>query len=257
MGNPQGVFGWVDLGTTDQKAAKKFYGSLFGWKYDDQPLPEGSGGGVYSLAHRDGKQIAGIGTAQPGMPPVWSSYIMVDNVDAAAERVPGLGGRVLMPPMDVMDTGRMAFVTDPTGAAVGLWQPYKMGGADLFNEPGAMTWNELATRGVDKAMPFYQELVGWSWNPMEGSPTPYHLATMGERQIAGAMDMDEVWPAEVPPHWDVYFSVEDADKSLAKAEKLGGKSMAGPIDVPDVGRIYMISDPQGASLYIMQPTPRS
>jgi predicted enzyme related to lactoylglutathione lyase len=254
MGNPQGVFGWVDLGTTDQKAAKKFYGSLFGWKYNDQDLPQG---GSYSMAHRDGKQIAGIGTAQEGMPPVWSSYIMVDSVDKAADQVTGLGGKVLMPPIDVLDSGRMAFISDPTGAAVGLWQAAKHGGADLFNEPGTMTWNELATRGVDKALPFYQELLGWSWKAMEGSPTPYHMANLAERPVAGAMEMNEVWPVDVPPHWDVYFSVEDADKSVAKVEKLGGKNLAGPIDVPTVGRIYMIADPQGASLYIMTPEPRS
>jgi len=257
MGNPQGVFGWVDLGTTDQKAAKKFYGSLFGWKYNDLPLPEGAGPGVYSMAQRDGQDIAGIGTAQEGMPPVWSSYIMIDNVDKAADRVAGLGGKVLMPPIDVLDSGRMAFVADPTGAAVGLWQAYRMAGAALFNEPGTVTWNELATRGVDKALNFYEQLFGWSWKAMEGAPTPYHMANLGERTVAGAMEMNEQWPVDVPPHWDVYFSVEDADKSVAKVEKLGGKSLAGPIDVPTVGRIYMIADPQGASLYIMKAEPRS
>ena len=256
MGNPQGVFGWVDLGTTDQKAAKKFYGSLFGWKYNDEALPEG---GSYSMAHRDGKQIAGIGTAQEGMPPVWSSYIMVDSVDKATDQVTGLGGKVLMPPMDVLDSGRMAFVTDPTGAAVGLWQSRKRGGAELFDAPGAVTWNELATRGVDKALPFYEGLFGWSWKAMEGSPTPYHMASMAsvERPVAGAMEMNEVWPVEFPPHWDVYFSVKDADKSVAKVEKLGGKNLAGPIDVPKVGRMYMIADPQGATLYIMHAEPQS
>ena len=120
----QGTPNWVDLQTTDQDAAKSFYGGLFGWQFDDQPMPQGP---VYSMALKDGDVVAAIapqsaGHGRPGAPPMWNTYIAVDDVDAAAERAKAAGGQVLMQPFDVMEAGRMTFVADPTGAVVGLWQ---------------------------------------------------------------------------------------------------------------------------------------
>ena len=110
---------WVDLQTTDQDGAKAFYGQLLGWQYDDQPMPQGP---VYSMALKDGGIVAAIAPQSPEMisrkgPPTWNTYIAVDDVDAAAERVKAAGGQLLMEPFDVMDAGRMAFVIDPSGAA--------------------------------------------------------------------------------------------------------------------------------------------
>lgn len=120
----QGTPNWVDLQTTDQSAAKKFYTSLFGWGYDDNPVP--GGGGVYSMATLNGEAVAAIAPMPPGapegMPPIWNTYIAVDDVDAVVDKVVPGGGQVMMPAFDIGDAGRMSFITDPTGAAVGLWQ---------------------------------------------------------------------------------------------------------------------------------------
>src|SRR5271167_3031060 len=114
----QGTPNWVDLQTPDQDAAKSFYGELFGWHYDDQPMPQGP---VYSMAVKDGGVVAAIAPQPPAMiaagaPPMWNTYIAVDDVDAATKRAEAAGGSVLMQPFDVMDAGRMSFVADPTGA---------------------------------------------------------------------------------------------------------------------------------------------
>src|ERR1700753_2143907 len=89
----QGTPNWVDLQTTDQSAAKQFYASLLGWSYDDTPMPQG---GVYSMATVNGETVAAIAPMPPGAPegrpPMWNTYIAVDDVDAAGDTV-GSAGR--------------------------------------------------------------------------------------------------------------------------------------------------------------------
>ncbi len=143
----QGTPNWVDLQTPDTEAAKAFYTSLFGWAYDDQPMPEG---GPYSMATLGGQHVAAIAPQSPdlaaaGAPAVWNTYLAVDNVDDALAKVEAAGGQVAMPAFDVMDAGRMGFVLDPSGAAVAFWQARQHIGASLVNEPGAVVWNELIT----------------------------------------------------------------------------------------------------------------
>src|SRR6202045_5319448 len=141
----QGTPNWVDIQTTDQAAAKAFYAGLFGWTYDDQPMPQGP---VYSMATLGGHLVAAIAPQSPemaaaGAPPMWNTYLAVDPVDDAVAKVEAAGGQVAMQPFDVMDAGRMAFVMDPSGAAVAFWQANQHIGATLVNEPGTVTWNEL------------------------------------------------------------------------------------------------------------------
>ena len=123
---PDGVFNWVDLTTTDIEGAKAFYGGLFGWSYEDRPTSEGRPD--YTMFMLDGQAVAGGNPMSPemeamGAPPVWVSYDKYDDIDAAAARAGEAGGVVFMPPMDVLDSGRMALIQDPTGAAFGIWSP--------------------------------------------------------------------------------------------------------------------------------------
>lgn len=250
MGDRMMSFGWVDAASTNQAAAKEFYSKLFGWKPEDQPLPDG---GFYTTFTMDGKQVAGLGQAFPGMPSVWTSYVMVEDADAIAAKAKDLDGQLMMAPMDVMDVGRMAMISDPTGAPFGIWQGKTHHGAEISGVHGSLSWNELATRGVEKALPFYGQLFGWSWKetPM-GPDLTYHVADLGGKQIAGAMNMTEQWPADLPPHWNVYFQVDDADASASAIKDLGGNVIDGPIDVPDVGRMYYAADPTGATFFVMK-----
>jgi hypothetical protein len=128
---PDGVFSWVDLGTNDTEGAKAFYGGLFGWSSLDFPTDSGM---VYTLCQIEGHDVAGLGPLDPemqaqGVPPFWTSYIKHDDVDAVAGRAAKAGGTVMMPPFDVMESGRMTIIQDPTGAMFGVWQPKEHIGA--------------------------------------------------------------------------------------------------------------------------------
>ena len=110
-----GVFSWNELTTSDPAAAAAFYSQLFGWRVSD-PMPEM---GDYHLATLGDTMVAGIMAPPPDsapMPPQWGSYVTVDDADQAAERAVALGGKVLVPPMDVPTVGRMAVLQDPQGA---------------------------------------------------------------------------------------------------------------------------------------------
>jgi predicted enzyme related to lactoylglutathione lyase len=125
-----GRFGWNELATTDPAAARKFFGGLLGWSYDEMPMP--GGGGSYVIAKAGGQRVAGMfkmtGDDFKGVPPHWMGYITVANVDALAKKAPSLGGKLMMPPTDIPNVGRFCIINDPTGATVALmqWAPQMM-----------------------------------------------------------------------------------------------------------------------------------
>ncbi len=164
-----GTPSWVDLQTTDQAAAKTFYGELLGWSYDDQPVDEANGV-FYSMAKVKGHDVAAIAPMPPGggdVPPHWNTYVTVTDVDATTALVDKAGGTVIAPPFDVLDAGRMSVLQDPTGAFINTWQAKNSIGATLVNETGAFGWNELLTPDVPKAAAFYNKLFGWEANTLE------------------------------------------------------------------------------------------
>ena len=248
----QGTPNWIDLQTTDQAAAKRFYTSLFGWSYDDNPMPQG---GAYAMATLNGETVAAIAQMPPNapdsVPPMWNTYIASDDVDATAAKVAPAGGQVLMAPFDIEDAGRMAFVADPAGAAVGLWQANKHIGATLVNEPGSCIWNELLTDSPDSALPFYEAALGITYGTMEMAPGQhYRVLKAGGSDVGGCMEPPMVG---VPNHWHVYFAVEDADATAALAAAEGGQVVAEPFDIPSVGRSAVLTDPQGAMFSVLKP----
>jgi predicted enzyme related to lactoylglutathione lyase len=238
-----GTFSWTDLSTTDQDAAKAFYSGLFGWEANDMPAGEGV---VYSMMQIDGKDVAAIAPQQQeqreaGVPPMWQSYVTVESADAALERAKELGATVHAPAFDVLEAGRMGVVQDPQGAYFIVWEPKRHIGAGLVNVNGGLTWNELATPDLDAAAEFYGGLFGWSTASMEG-PIPYLVIRNGESSNGG---ITHPQPPGVPPHWLVYFGIEDLDAGLAKVAELGGKALTPAIAI-GMGRIGVVQDPQGA-----------
>jgi hypothetical protein len=266
MGYPHGLFSWADISSPDPSAGSEFYAALFGWDAEEQHDPDGNY--IYTMFSLDGESTAGMGPQPPevadhGMPPMWNSYITVDDIDAAVAKWTAAGGSVFMPPMDVMTAGRMAFVADAEGAVVALWQAGDHVGAGVFNTPGAMMWNELATRDSAEAREFYAAAVGWQFEKMPGSePAEYWLIKVpGKEQgdplsensyNGGILPMDENWPAEVPPHWAVYFSVADTDAAVARVTELGGNVIV-PVFDTAAGRMAVVADPQGGAFSLMAP----
>lgn len=250
MKHPEGLFGWIDLTTSDVAAAKDFYTALFGWTYVDLPTPMGV---PYTQFSIDGQLVAGMGPLPPdmaagGMPSFWNSYVITADADAVLERAAAAGGRAVMPAMDVMDQGRMALVADPSGGIVGVWQPAGHQGAEVFNVPGSLTWNELQSRDIEAALPFYADVFGWVWD--DASTPGYYVANLpakeGEdKSNAGAMAMPPGVPAEAPSFWMIYLAVADCDAAMAKAQELGG-SVLFPAMAMGPGRFGGLVDPTGA-----------
>ncbi len=242
---------WIDLATPDQDAAAEFYGAVFGWSVEEDENAEQTGG--YRVATLREQAIGGVmKLMQEGQPPAWSSYVSVEDADATVAKVKQAGGTVMIEPMGVLDYGRMAFVVDPTGAVLGLWQPGRNIGAGLVNEPGALSWNELETRDPAAAKPFYAAVFGWESvdHEMAGGMT-YTEFRLDGAPVGGMADIGGRVPDEVPAHWMVYFAVEDTDATVAKIEELGGSLNFGPVDIP-AGRFAMVTDPWGAAFAVIR-----
>ncbi len=245
-----GTPSYIDLSTTDPRAAQAFYAALFGWEYDEEPTDTGT---TYITARLDGKTAAGM-MEQPadmremGMPPCWNSYVTVDDAEAAAERAEAAGGSVLQPAFDVMDGGRMAVLADPTGGVVCVWEPKAGIGAGLINEPGTLCWNELMTADLGAANAFYRQVFGWQAEDLPMEDAAYTIYLLDGQAVGGAMNP----PTEgIPSHWGVYISVEDTDAVVDKARSLGAQVVAEPMDTPP-GRMASLVDPQGAAFSVIE-----
>ena len=247
-----GTPSWVDVSSPDVPASAAFYGALFGWTATD--ADEASGG--YRMLMLGDKFVAGLGPLQPDSgPPTWTTYVTVANADESAATITAAGGTVIVPPMDVMDAGRMAIAFDPVGAAFAIWQPNLHIGAQLVNEEHTLCWNELNVRGsIDTASEFYGAVFGWTTTTNETGPgMTYSEFHVGEDSIAGMMPMAPGVPEMVPSHWLTYFTVESADTAAERVKELGGGVMAGPMDAGP-GRLAVVHDTVGAMFAVMQFT---
>lgn len=242
-----GTPSWMDLMTSDREAAMRFYGALFGWRFEVGP-PES---GHYTTCLLDGDPVAGIGErpADADYPVAWTTYLAVDDVDKTCAAITEHGGQVLMPPMDVFEEGRMAMAADPTGAVFGMWQAGKHTGAGRVNEPGAICWNEVTTGDTETAARFYADVFGMTAETMD-SEFDYRTLQVAGRTVAGVFNPPQGLPAGVPPYWMGYFAVDDADGAVERVTEGGGSVIAPPMDSP-YGRIAVVSDPQGAVLSVM------
>ncbi|HEY7590501.1 MAG TPA: VOC family protein [Candidatus Limnocylindrales bacterium] len=243
---------WVDLATKDPDAAREFYRKVFGWDVEVNPDPQYGG---YGLARVGGKDVAGIGgTQSPEQPTAWSFYIATDDAEKLGKAAEAAGGKVIAPAFDVGDQGRMIVLQDPSGAFISAWQATKMGG---FQTQGtnAFGWAELNARGLEKALPFYQKVFGWTLKRTNDPAMPYTEFQVDGKSVAGALEIPPMVPAEVPSYWLVYFEVDDVDRSHKTALANGARETVAPTDFPG-GRFSMVIDPQGAPFGILKTAQR-
>ena len=256
--HPPGDFCWLELATTDQNAAKNFYGALFGWNANDMPMGPND---VYTIFRLDGQDAAAAFTMRPeeraqGIPTHWQLYIAVDNADAAAKKITELGGTLVEAPFDVFDVGRMAVVRDPTGAFFSVFQSKKHQGLGITRDPGTFCWADLNTPDPGRAKQFYSGLFGWQLVTGEKDPSGYLHIKNGGQMIGGIPPVEHHAP-NTPPHWLSYFSVADVDASANKARELGGKIYAPPMTIEGAGRFAVLADPQGAVFALFKESRRA
>ncbi|MGH9126779.1 MAG: VOC family protein [Acidimicrobiales bacterium] len=251
--SPIGAPCWIDLMTSDTERARSFYSQLLGWTAE-QPSEEFGG---YFMFTKDGQPMGGAmpshGSRMDGAN-VWSIYLCTDDARKTAEVAGSAGGQVIVPPMEVGDMGTMAVVTDPAGAAIGMWQPGTFHGFTTYSENQTPSWFELHTKGYDAALGFYRDVFHWNTETASDTPEFKYTTLNAEGQmLAGVMDASGYLPEAAASFWTVYFGVPDADATAAKAAELGGSVVEPPVDTP-YGRMGTLADPNGARFKIIQDT---
>jgi predicted enzyme related to lactoylglutathione lyase len=243
--HPFGSFSWIELATTDQNAAKQFYGALFQWEASDVPMqPTGS----YTRFKLDGHIAAGCYTIPPGetMPPNWGVYVAVENSEETVARATALGGKVVCPVTDVFTLGRTAGIQDPSGAFFSIWQAKDRIGLGVAGENGTLVWADLNTPERERAKTFYEALFGWGFVTGKDKPADSYLHIKNGDSYIGGILPEPYRNKHAPPHWLIYFLVADCDASTERAKELGARVFVPPMSVDNSLRFSVLADPQGA-----------
>jgi predicted enzyme related to lactoylglutathione lyase len=240
---PAGTPCWVDYGAADLDTARDFYARLFGWEFEGGD-PEYGG---YLNATKNGEQAAGLGPLMnPGDSPGWTTYFATDDARATVDRIREAGGTVVFGPMDVGPMGRMAIALDPQGNPFGLWQAGMHTGVRIYNEPGALVWNEAAVDDAPAAREFYGSVFGFRFDEVEGAGG-YTTFSTSDRPMGGLGAHQE----GSPKGWTSCFSVASTDRAVDAVSSGGGKVTMAPMDTP-YGRFAVVEDPWGAPFSVMQ-----
>lgn len=241
-----GTFVWHENVTTDPKRAQEFYTQLFGWEIEVFKTDEFE----YPMISVGGQSHGGFPPVQEGTPPHWVGNVAVEDVDETVEQAKSAGGTLVHGPQDIPQVGRFAVLADPQGAVLVAFQSE----GETPQSTGVFVWDELGTQDVESAERFYNAVFGWTTADMGEEYGGYKIFKNGETDVGGLMKMPD---ASVPSMWSPYVAVEDADATVAKAGELGGATIMGPMDVPNVGRIAVLKDPVGAVFGILKPSPQS
>jgi len=259
---------WVDLGAPDVPAAAEFYGAVLGWDFEvyrgEDPQAEAEAG-EYGILRSDGKAVGAIGPlTEEGARSAWMIYFRTDDVQATTRAVEQAGGTVRVAPMDAGGWAWMAQYTDPLGAQFAVWQPGKSPGLEAVDRVGSLNWIELYTTDSAAALRFYGAVFGWQTSdmPLPGDGGTYTMITPAglpeERMHGGVMQV----PTEMlalnrgRPYWHPVFAIADCDAATATVTARGGSVQMGPTDMPDVGRLSVCVDPNGADFVLLTPAPR-
>ncbi|MFJ8628461.1 VOC family protein [Kitasatospora sp. NPDC093550] len=245
---------WIDLGSPDIPATAEFYDKVFGWTF--QEVPETGGYGFLQL---NGKTVGALGHLDPGARSAWTTYFRCADADATVNAAEKAGATVRVPPMDVMQEGRFAALTDPQGAEFAIWQAGNTKGLDVVSEDGALVWSELHTSDQDAAFEFYRRLFSWRVENFEPSPgMSYRVVSTseGDQQATSFGGIAPTMSPEQPSAWTPYFAAADVDAVVARATAAGGAVLMPASDVEKVGRLAWLADPNGAPFALIHGDPQ-
>ncbi len=255
MADIRGKFVWYDVMTTDTNAGEAFYQKVVGWNAKDSGLTDRK----YTIFSVGESGVAGLmpltDDAQAmGVPPCWTGYVAVDDVDAFAARAKAEGGTIHHPPEDIPNVGRFSVVADPQGAVFILFKA--AGGSPVPppapGTPGTIGWHELHAAEWQRAYAFYEKLFGWTKaDAVDMGPMGiYQLFSAGAEPIGGMMTKT----ADVPqPCWLYYFNVDAIDAAAERVRAGGGTVINGPHEVPGGMFVAQCLDPQRAMFALVAP----
>ena len=251
-----GLFVWHELMSTDQATATKFYQMLFGWNVTVEDM--GAPVGKYTMLKSNDDMVGGVLPldADHGQPAHWISYITVPDVDAACKKMVSLGGKVPVKPFDIPSVGRTAVAQDPAGA---YFSPYK-GLAEADSTPpapgaGLFSWHELMSTNIEKARPFYTDIMGWEVGSVDmGEMGTYWLFKAGGKDVAGAIQMPADAGENAASNWLPYVGVKDVPGIAKKAKDLGGTVYVPPrkLDEPANVHFAVLAGPDGSMFGILE-----
>ncbi|SCW30693.1 hypothetical protein SAMN02927900_00443 [Rhizobium mongolense subsp. loessense] len=254
-----GKFIWCELMTTDTNAAARFYSSVVGWTTKEMPMEDLPS--PYTIFEADGRGVAGMMTFPAelegqGIPPNWTGYVCVDDVDQSVKDFEANGGQIRRPPEDIPTIGRFAVVADPHGAILCIMTPLPMEGDSGWEPemgtPGHIGWHELMAGNMEEAFAFYSKVFDWTKDHDfdMGEMGAYRIFAEHGKQIGGMMTK----PANVPMcYWGYYFNVPAIDSAIERVNAGGGKVIVGPMEVPGGSWIINATDPQGAFFCLVAP----
>jgi predicted enzyme related to lactoylglutathione lyase len=251
----QGSFVWQELNTADTAAAGAFYPKVLGWRIQTSPHSAS-----YSMFATASGPVAGMmrlpdDARQMGARPHWLPYIGADDVDGTVGSAERLGAKVLHAASDIANNiGRFAVLSDPQGAAFGVYRPGQAMPAAPKGTPtaGSFSWQELATTDSEAAFEFYSKLFGWqAMQRMDMGPAGSYLIFGRDGvQRGGIYKLSAHTPV---PYWLSYVEVGGADAVAASAREAGARVVNGPMDVPG-GRIVQMMDPGGVMFAVHSTT---
>jgi predicted enzyme related to lactoylglutathione lyase len=238
--------------SADATRAADFYARLFGWTTATH-----DGATVFLL--RD-LVVAGLAEA-PGQRGGWLTHISTEDIDATSQRVVEAGGTALQSATEGSARGQSAVFADSLGAVFGVWQRGTVtgaafAGAQVVDEPGAVTWSEVVTRDTPATESFYGKVFGWT--KQVGTATAeheYYEWLVTNRVVGGISMMDGGhYPPGTPPHWRTILQVHDCAGVVKRTAELGGRVLAGPLDT-GIGDAAYIADPTGGTFLVIEPLP--
>lgn len=247
-----GHFVWNDLMTPDPALVVPFYTRLLSWETEERDM----GSGPYTMFKVGDTYIGGVSTLQDGYPH-WVSYISVDDLAGACEKITELGGTIVQEPFTVQGVGTMAYATDPDGA---LFSPFQDANPEYqptlpngVQPAGAIAWHEVIANDQHRTGDFYSAIFGWNkvvWPMPEGE---YHGLTIDDIPVAGVFKR----PDNVPLcSWMIYFEAPGSiDEATATVRRLGGSVLRDKFTVEGTGDIAVVADPSGAVIGLMKSLP--
>jgi predicted enzyme related to lactoylglutathione lyase len=246
---------WAELATPDLAAAKRFYGGLFGWTFQDIH----AGRVEYSVARVDGVPVAGlVERAQPPRrqwQPAWLTFLSVSDVRAAARAIKAHGGKQLSSPHAYRQRGRQAVYADPQGAVFATMNSRSGDPPDAPVTPGEWIWCALQTREPQTDAAFYQDVFGYDVFDADhtGESGSDRLVLASEQYARAGIDP---LPADAPshPHWVDFVRVTDIAEAVAKARQLGGLVLIEPRQDRHGASMALIADPAGAHVGLLEWT---
>lgn len=252
-----GKFVWADLVAPDIQAARRFYRKMFGWSYRTLD----GDGRPYTLASVNGQPVAGMIQRREEQTHIaagrWVGFVSVADVAAASRYTLSKGGKVLVEPHDLPARGEMAILADPDEVPIGVITSASGDRDDFLVEEGEWVWALYQSPAAASAAAFYQDLAGYEIvSGISRYRTPHFLLVAQGYLRASVLEIP-VEDVRVQPGWLYFIRVDDVQRLVAKAGKLGGRVLITPRDDLLRGRLAVIADPGGAPVGLLEWQPQT